>query len=248
MISSQLYGPIPANEKTLLVLLSITIVDANGNYAFSKFSNERGDFYRINPKSHIVIRYTPKETPWEKHHQVVITQQNIYQLRIGLRSFYKNFQRDDLYRYDERGKIVEVVYDSRDEVLISLGMSQFIRFTPSTTMDRHNVVYPSVIITINREENQSNLSVEEFEGFYDLFEHIDIYQSGVTLLQTFIGLSKASVDNKIAEEERKKAPTTTNKIYGRSIFGDAEEKDIDKNEFVKAPLPQKTIDTLDDLY
>ena len=245
-ISSQLYGPIPYRDPLLSVLLTVTVVDSNGNYAFSKYSNERGDFYRINPDSHVVIRYTPKDKPWERNHQVIITQKNIYQLRLGFKKFYRIFQRDDLYRYDNQGKITEVVTDERDVVIINLGMGQLLRFIPTITTDRHNISYPGVNVTINREENTVDLSIDEFEGMMDLFEHIDIYQLGLSIMQCYIGMKKVSVEDTIKEIEKQKPPTnnTTNKFgFGRSLFGNALEK-----EYVKAPPPEvKKPETLDDL-
>lgn len=241
-ISSQLYGPIPYRDPLLSVLLTVTIVDSNGNYAFSKFSNERGDFFKVNPHAHVVIRYTPKDAPWDKHNQVIITQKNIYQLRLGFRKFYRIFQREDLYRYDNQGKIQEIVTDNRDIVVISLGMGQLLRFRPTITTDRHNISYPGVNVTIHREENQVDLSIDEFEGMMDLFEHIDIFQLGLSVVQCYIGMKKIPVEETIKDFERQKPPETKFG-NGRSLFGNAEER-----EYVKTPPPEtKKPETLDDL-
>ena len=240
-ISSQLYEPVPTRDPLLKILLMVT-VSSNGNYAFSKFSNERGDFFNIDPKAHITIRYTPKNVPWEQHHQVVITQRNIFQLRLGLKKFYKAFQRDDLYDYDDRGRIKTVVVDDNDTVIVPLGMGQLLRFKPTIVSHRRNVLYPGVSITINREENQVDLSIDEFEGIYDLFEHINIYHSGITLLQSYIGMRKNSVEQTMDDINRSRPPKTTavNRT-GRSLF------DQSQKEFVKTPPKWDNPTSLDDL-
>jgi hypothetical protein len=241
-ISSQLYEPVPTNDPVLKILLTVNI-SSNGNYAFSKYSNEKGDFFGVNPKSHITIRYTPKDIPWDKHHQIIITQRNIFQLRLGLKKFYRIFQRDDLYRYDNLGKITEVVTDNSDRVIISFGLGQMLRLAPTIIRDRQNMIYPGVNLTINREENQVDLTIEEFEGIYDLFEHIDLYQAGLTLLQSYIGMRKTPVEQTMQDlEERKPPKTNTNYIAkGKSLF------DGDRKEYVKTPPKWEQPTSLDDL-
>ena len=220
-MSGLLYDPVPVSDPLLKILIAVTI-SSNGNYAFSKYSNERGDFYTINPRPHITIRYTPKDAPWEKQHQVVITQRNIFQLRFGFRKFYKLFQRADLYTYDSLGRISEVVTDEHDTVLIPLGMSQVIRLTPPIVTDKKNVLYPGVNLTVNREENQVDLSIDEFEGIYDLFDHVDIYQAGLTLLQTYIGMRKMPVEQTMQELENRSPPKTKQYTGRGSLY---EQKD-----------------------
>lgn len=242
-ISSQLYEPVPTRDPLLKILLAVTI-SSDGNYAFSKYSNERGDFFTINPKAHITLRYTPKDAPWEKHHQVIINQRNIFQVRLGLKKFYKLFQRENLFLYDDRGKLTEVVTDSRDTVIIPLGMGQLLRFRPTIVTDRRNILYPGVNMTLNREENQVDLSIDEFEGIYDLFGHIDIYQAGVTLIQAYIGMRKTPVETTIDEQNKKQPPKTNiSNLNGRSLFDQSESK-----EYVKSSVPKwDQLATLEDL-
>lgn len=239
-ISGLLYGPVPVNDPLLKVLIAVTI-SSNGNYAFSKYSNERGDFFTVDPKPHITIRYTPKEAPWEKHHQVVITQRNIFPLRLGFKKFYKLFQREDLYTYDAFGRISEIVADDKDIVLIPLGMNQVLRLAPTITTDRQNVLYPGVTLTVNREENQIDLSIDEFEGLYDLFDHIDIMQTGLTLLQTYIGMRKMSIEQTMDNLEKRTPPKTKKYSGTGSLF------DQPSDGYVKTPPRWDIPKTLDDL-
>lgn len=241
-ISSLLYDPVPTNDPLLKILLTVTISN-NGFYAFSKYSNERGDFVSVNPKSHITLRYTPKETPWDKYQQIVITQRNIYQLRLGLKKFYRIFQRDDLYRYDHIGRITEVVTDDRDKVMIHLGMGQVLRFFPTIVEDRQHNIYPGVNVTINKEDNQLDITIDEFEGIYDLFEHIDLYQAGVTLLQTYIGMRKVPVEQTMNEMDKRRPPRRNHNPNTKNPF----DTDNSSKEYVKAPPKWDKPTTLDDL-
>ena len=240
-MSGLLYDPVPANDPLLKILIAVTI-SRDGNYAFTKYSNERGDFFTVNPRPHITIRYTPKDRPWDKHHQVVITQRNIFQLRLGFKRFYKLFQRDDLYIYDRFGKISEMVTDDNDIVMIPLGASQILRLAPTIVTDRQNVLYPGVTLTVNKEENQADLTIDEFEGIYDLFDHVDIMQAGLTLLQTYIGMRKMSVEQTMDNLE-KRSPPKTKKCTGQSgsLF---EQKDGNVKTPPRWDIPQ----SLDDLY
>lgn len=239
-ISSLLCDPMPSIEPQLKILLSVTI-SKDGKFAFSKLPTERGTYFTVNPKTHITIRYTPKDTPWDKHHQIIVNQRNIFQLRSGLRSFYRNFQRDGLYRYDDKGMVSELLTEDEDIVIIPMTMGQLLRLSPSVVTDRKGTVYPGVQLTINREENQVDLSIDEFEGFYDLFLTINMYQSGLTLLQTYIGMRKISIEDTIDSLEKQKQPKTNPYTGSGSIFGKKQE------EYVKAPPTRTQPKTLDDL-
>lgn len=203
-ISGNLYGPIPINNPAITITLCVVITDNNDNYAFSRYIIQGKDYITFNPKGYIRIKYTCKDTPWERHHQVIITQRNIYQMRLGLKAFYQQvFGQTNLFEYDERNKLVRCNADERDDRIIELGMAQVIRLRPTIVDDRQGTLYPGVNITINREENQSNLSIEEFEGLVDLFSHIDLFQASLSLLQTYIVLHKNPSQNIKTEEVSK---------------------------------------------
>lgn len=240
-ISSQLYDPIPSDNPLLKIQLTVTI-SSNDNYAFGRYSNEKGDFFSVNPKSHVNIRYLTKDGTWNKHQQITVTQKNIYQLRLGLRRFYTKFQREDLYTYDEAGRIENVIPYEDDVVIIPLGMMQLLRLSPTIIRDRKNVLYAGVNLTINKEENQVDLSVDEFEGIYDLFINLNIYQSGLTLLQTYIGMRKNSVEDTMDTMKARKAPVTKEYKGGGSLFDQNASKEV-----MKAPVKWDIPKTLEDL-
>lgn len=235
-ISSQLYDPVPSDDPLLKIQLTVTI-SSNDNYAFGRYSNEKGDFFSVNPKSHVTIRYLPKDKPWDKHQQITINQKNIYQLRLGLRKFYTKFQRENLYTYDETGRIESLIPYEDDVVRIPLGMMQILRLSPTIIRDRKNVLYAGVTLTVNREENQVDLTVDEFEGIYDLFANINIYQSGLTLLQTYIGMRKNSVEDTMDNMKARKAPVTKEYKGSGSLFDQSVSKEVMKSP-VKWDVPQ----------
>lgn len=242
-ISSPLCDPIPFNDPILKVTLNVTL-NRDGNYAFSKYSNEKGDFITVNVNPRIVFRYIVKDAPWDNHHQIVITQRNIFSLRLGFKKFYQLFQRENLYRYDQNGRIVEIVSDDRDRLIIPLTMGQLMRLEPTVITDNKNRIYPGVMMTINKEENQVPLTIDEFESIYELIQSINIYQSGMTLLQTYIGMSKVPVETTMEKMQQKEPPKTNNNYRGtKSLFS----KDDNNDGYVSGTIMPKKPSTLDDL-
>lgn len=245
-ISSLMCEPLPPQNPKMKILLNVTI-SRDGNYAFNKYSNERGDYFSVNPKVHATIRYITEE-PWRKDHQILITQRNIFQLRIGFKRFYRNFQNSDIYTYDDKGKITELLSDDGDIVIIPLTMGQLLRLKPTVVSDKSGKIYPGINLTINRESNQVDLSIDEFEEVYDLFTTINLYQSGLTLLQTYIGMRKTSVEetiDNINKQQNTNNPDKEQKPRFRgSMFENVYNKEMVKSPPPKAELPK----TLDDLY
>lgn len=244
-ISSLLIEPIPFNDPLLKVTLNVT-VSKDGKYAFSKFSNEKGDFITVNVHPRIVFRYIVKDAPWDNHHQIVITQRNIFSLRLAFKKFYQNFQREDLYRYDDHGRVSELVSDERDVLIIPLTMGQLMRLEPTVITDRKNNIYPGVMMTLNREENQIPLTIDEFESIYELVSSINIYQSGMTLLQTYIGMRKTPVESTMESMQEREVPKTkvyqTNKsMFDRPNNNESEEGSVSG---VIIPKPPTSLDEL----
>lgn len=244
-ISSPLCEPIPFNDPVLKVTLNVTI-SRDGEYAFSKFSNEKGDFITVNANPRLVFRYTSKDTPWDKHCQIVITQRNIFPLRLGFKKFYHKFQREDLYRYDEYGLVKEVLADRDDILVIPLTMGQIMRLEPSVVPGTNNTLLPGVLIVLNKEENRVTVTVDEFESLYELVSSINIYQSGMTLLQTYIGMKKYSVESTMDSLKEREVPKT-NKTTSRLAFDKTSNDEPHEEGSVSGVILSKKPTSLDDL-
>ena len=98
-------------------------------------------------------------------------------------------------------------------------MSQSIRLEPYVLGDRNGRTYPGVLMSLNRKENSVEITIDEFETLYDIIMNINLLQSGLTLLQTYIGLSKVPMETKIAEDEKKREGSKEKPIRYGSIFG-----------------------------
>jgi hypothetical protein len=238
-VSSQLIEPIPYINPKLKILLTVLIRKDN-EYSFSRYATEKGDFIKVEPHAHISMRYITKDTEWSRDKQVSINQRNIYSLRLGLRKFYKNFQRENIYRYDH-GKITELLVEERDTVFIPLGKDQCIRLRPTIVRDRLNTIYPGVELTINRDDNIVELTVDEFESVMDLFQTINIYQSGLTLMNTALLTMRFKIPDKNPDKTSKKE--TEKPKYQKSMFQDR----IGTNEKVSGPPVVQQPKTLDEL-
>ena len=245
-ISSLLCEPIPFNDPILKITLNVT-VSKDGNYAFSKFSNEKGDFITVNVHPRIVFRYIVKDAQWDTHHQIVITQRNIFSLRLAFRKFYKTFQREDLYRYDDYGRVTEIVSDNNDILIIPLTMGQLMRLEPTVITDTKNRIYPGVLMTINKEENQVPLTIDEFESIYELIQSINIYQAGMTLLQTYIGMRKTPVEETMKSYEEREVPKTNKYRSNKSLFDKPINSENTEDGMVSGMILPKKPDSLDDL-
>lgn len=243
-ISSPLCDPIPFNDPILKITLNVTL-NRDGNYAFSKYSNEKGDFITVNVNPRVVFRYIIKDAPWDNHHQIIINQRNIFSLRLGFKKFYQLFQRENLYRYDQNGRVVEIVSDDRDILVIPLNMGQLMRLEPTVITDSRNRIYPGVMMTLNKEENQVPLTIDEFESIYEMIQSINIYQSGMTLLQTYIGMSKIPVEMTMERMQQKESPKTNNNRYRgtKSLFS----KENDNEGIVSGTIIPKKPTSLDEL-
>lgn len=220
-ISSVLYNPVPSLKIVLVVTL-----ERDGTGYMSMYQSNKGDFITVSTMSHISIRYQQPNTEWSSLNQVQITQRNIFQLRIGLSKFYKQFQREDLFQYDTNDKIIGVYPTKYDIVVVNMGAGRFIQIMPAVIMDNKGVLLPGVRMNVNIEKNEILLAIEEFEGMLDLFNHIDIYQASITLLQLYAATYPAKQD------KLKPVNQTPVKIQKRSIFDKSHDE---PTEYVQAP-------------
>ena len=223
-----------------MVKLSVILTDNNGNYTLSKYNKGQDEYITANTDGRIVIRFIPEDKSWNSSYQIIITQKNIFQVRYWFKLFYQKMQRNNLFEYDDFGKIVRILTDEKDEIMINLAMRGVIRLRPTTTSDKHGTIYPGVNITINNENNQVDLSIEEFEGLYDLMINLNIPQLSLLLLQTYLTMSTNIVD--VRAEVGVKSST---KIDSKSI------NEIWENNKDGVKFPPKKVEqpkTLDELF
>lgn len=232
-ISIPLCDPMPYDNPSLKVQLNATI-SKDGIQCISRYRNEKGDFISVNINPRIVFRYIDKNIPWSPTQQIVVNQRSLFHLKLGFKEFYNNFQRDGLFKYNQDGNISELLADKSDVARIPIS-GQMMILEPGVVSDRHGKIFPGVYMTLNSSNNLIELSIVEFESLYEVILGINLVDTGLTLLQTYIGLSKIPVQDKIEEDERKREEKPKSNIQG-SIFGNRPENILPEKEIVSGGI------------
>ena len=102
-------------------------------------------------------------------------------------------------------------------------------------------------MTINKEENQVPLTIDEFESIYELIQSINIYQAGMTLLQTYIGMRKTPVEETMKSYEEREVPKTNKYRSNKSLFDKPINVENTEDGMVSGMILPKKPDSLDDL-
>lgn len=184
-ISSTLLSP----TDKLLIQLSVGLVDSSNDPSYSYiYPGTRGDYLTFNISPSICFKYIEKDRPWSKTDNVFVTQRNFFAMKEGLREFYSGVMdhADDIYMYGQSGYIVAMGNVEEHKRIIPLSPSQIIYLTPIAVYGSSGRPIPGVAMEINLEENLIEMSMDEFESIYDLFQTIQLHQEGMLLLQTYI--------------------------------------------------------------
>jgi hypothetical protein len=224
------------------IQLSVGLTSNDNKSCFNIFSNPNGASYAsINPIISVVLRYQEEGKKWERTNQISVNQNNICWLRLGMTDFYKKFQREDLFIYDDLNYIKELNSTTQDMELINLGKGQILKFEPAIIYDNNDKPLPGVMLKINVDANAVDLSIDEFESMMDLFERINVREEGLILLQTYLTMQQIKLEPSNGTQQK-----PTPQKPGFNIF---ERKVEEKNkEFAKSPVNNNIdIQGLDDL-
>ena len=184
-ISSTLLSP----TDRLLIQLSINLVDSSNDPSYSYiYPGTRGDYLTFNISPSICFKYIEKDRPWSKTDNIFVTQRNFFAVKEGLREFYNNVmdRADDIYMYGKSGFVAAMGNVEEHRRIIPLSPSQTIYLSPIAVYGSTGRPIPGVAMEINLEENLIEMSMDEFESIYDLFQTIQLHQEGMLLLQTYI--------------------------------------------------------------
>lgn len=250
-VSSQLLSP---TEK-LKVQLSVGLVDSSNNPSYCNIYNgENGSYLNITPFTQVSIKYVEKGRPWNRLDNIYITQRNIFAFRIELKLFYDKIMdhADDIYKYGPSGYITSMGDTSKYTKSIILGPSQIMQLEPATIYGENGRPLPGIYMEINQKANLVELSMDEFESFYDLFQTIQIHQEGMLLLQTYMMTCLKSDGLKIPiDRDGVTGYKTSNKDVKVNIFEVAQNKKQvasgEHSEFVSGPPINNQISSLEDL-
>lgn len=226
-ISSILFNP----TDKFKIQMSISLNNNEYNNLINTFETDRGIYISINPNIVVVMKYCPPNKGWEKTDNIYITVGNIYSLRAGLVSFYKKIMREDIFIYNIKGYVTEINSSQsiEDDVeIISLTKGQFIRLEPSIIYDKQGNPLPGIMMRLNTESNEVDLSMEEYEAMMNMFDSINIRQEGLLLLQTYLMIRKKPIEQKKSTPPQTKTTDTPYSIFDRKKNGSNE-------EFVKTP-------------
>ena len=233
-ISSILFSP----TDKFKIQMSITLNNNEYNNLINTFETDRGVYISINPNIVVIMKYCPMNNrKWERTDNIYITITNIYPLRAGLLSFYKKIMREDIFIYNTKGYVEEINLSrniENDIEVIPLTKGQFLRLEPAIIYDKQGNSLPGVMMRINSESNEVDLSMEEYEAMMNMFESINIRQEGFLLLQTYLMIRKKPIDqNDIKAPQTGKYPESNRSIFDRS------NKSTAQQEFVKSPIIKK---------
>lgn len=238
-ISSTLFNP----TDKFKIQMSISINNNEYNNLINTFETDRGVYISINPNIVVVMKYCPPNKIWEKTDNIYITILNIYSLRAGLVSFYKKIMREDIFIYNIKGYVAEInsSQNIEDDVeIISLTKGQFIRLEPSIIYDKQGNPLPGIMMRINSESNEVDLSMEEYEAMMNMFDSINIRQEGLLLLQTYLMMRRKPIEQKKSNPPQTKTSDSPHSIFDRKRVRADEEfvkTPVEKtNEFINLPV------------
>lgn len=220
--------------------LSVGIVDRFGKTKLCDiYQSQNGDYMGINPSINLVLRYRSTDEQWNRTQQVYINQKNRYQLIMGMKEFYRKFQRESLYRYNEKGEVTDVFPEEEDVIIVNMGMGQFIVLEPAIIYDKEENPLPGVVMRINVKSHIVDMSIDEFEGFMDTIENTNIHYEGMLLLHNYLLLlSLKRIPNQYSKETTNQPsnekPTRNPYV---SIYEIKEKKE--QEEMVSAPVQKE---------
>lgn len=235
-ISSNVFNP---TEK-LKIQLSVGLNNNEYSNLINVYETTKGTYISINPNIVIAMKYSVPNKEWEKTDTIYINERNIYALRVGMRSFYRKLMRDDIFIYNTKGYVAEINSNggTDDTETIPLTKGQFLRFEPAILYDKQGNSLPGVMMRINMDSNEVDLSIDEYEAMMNMFENINIRQEGMLLLHTYLMMRKTPM----TMDSSGSPPTKPNNIPKRSLF-DRKPNGIQSQdeEFVKTPVKKNNM-------
>lgn len=236
-VSSTLLAP----TDKLKVQLTVGLLDAQNNPAYcSMYNFKNSQYLNISPFANVVIKYVEKGRPWSKQDNIYVTPRNIFGLKTELEMFYNNLmsKSEKLYTYGSNGYITSINNVDMFRRTISLN-GQLLLLEPIVIYDSLGKPLPGICMFINNKINMIELSMEEFESFYNLFMTINIHQEGMLLLQTYISMCMKSGGLKIPVDNAGNSYTTSMKDVSVNIFERASDNLNSDKEIVSGPPVQK---------
>ena len=235
-ISSNVFNP----TDKLKIQLSVGLNNNEYSNLVNIYETAKGTYISINPNIVVAMKYSIPNKEWEKTDTIYINERNIFTLRTGLHSFYTKLMREDMFAYDTKGYVAEINSngDANDIETIPLTKGQILRLEPAILYDKQGNSLPGVMMRINMESNEVDLSIDEFEAMMDMFNHINIRQEGMVLLQTYLLLRKTPMKTNL---QGNPPQTKSNDIPRRSLFDRPGPNQNQDNEFVKTPVKKNTM-------
>ena len=224
-------------EGVVRVSIAITIMDSSNRFVISRFDNEHGQFYNINPNPKLNIRIKINDVPWNPTHQISIGQNDFEEFRSSLKYFYKSLMSsNNIYIYDEGGNLTNVAVETIDIFQFATFTNQSMSIQPDMVTDK-GINIPGVRLTLNRPDVTSLLSITEFESIYKEIENMSLFDRGMVLLNAFLAFSKINPEMMMLSTQDTSPPKTTNPNNSKGIF----------DETVKGPPARQKPKSLFDL-
>lgn len=228
---------------------SISMLDSKGSEPtwYNMFRGNGGNYLTISTNASLKIKYLKDKLlegtggdDWSRQEQIYITSRSLGGFKQDVASFYRRFQRPDLFRYDDNNIPISLNIGNRDTVPCKFDSGQICTFEPAIVVSSADVICPGVIMRINMMAQEVCMTVEEFESFYDIVQNIKLYEIGAQLLQTYLIMNR--VGGQHSQPEKTK-PTPAYILYEQAAKDDdSAEADIT----ITTPM-RKQPTTLDEL-
>lgn len=241
-VTSQLLNP----TERLKVQLSVGISDSRGNTNYCSMYNV-GDMTYINvsPYIQLTIKYFEPTRRWSRLDNINLNQRTIFAVRTELADFYNSMMRDEqkIFTYDNYGYISSMGNTRPYVRVIPVDNKQVMRLEPIALYATENgKPIPGVSLEINCKENRAELSISEFESFYDVIQTTNIHQEGMTLLHMYMTMCLKNGGLIIPVEEGSIIRQPSQKDVKVNIFEKAQRRkqmESEEQEYVSGPNTKK---------
>lgn len=227
---------------------SISMLDSKGSEPtwYNMFRGNSGNYLTLSTNASLKIRYLKDKIlegtgidDWSRQEQIYITSRSLGGFKQDVASFYRRFQRPDLFRYDDNNIPISVNAGNRDVVPCKFDSGQICTFEPAIVINQSDVICPGVLMRINVMAQEVHMTVEEFESFYDILQNVKLYEIGTQLLQTYLIMSRGGGQQK----QEKPKPTPAYILYEQAAKPDDSVEDT-----ITTTVPiQKHPTTLDEI-
>jgi hypothetical protein len=159
----------------------------NMEYFIQPFNYNNKDYMKIAIDTFLTLEAKPDKAAWDRSQNIIINFYNIAHIIRSFKTMIDNIYEKEIFAIDKNNKVILYADQVKKNTVTHIGNpGQKISMEPTVVYDENDITYEGCRLTINKNDNYEDLTIDALESIYYILNKIDLFTYASSMINMYM--------------------------------------------------------------